>query len=72
MSWFHLAALSWLVYWTGNNLCLVFSLAGRNSQVVQLVKTLPANSGDTRDTVSIPGLGRFPGGEHGNRCNILE
>ena len=40
--------------------------------MVQLVKTLPANPGDTRDTGSIPGVGRFPEGEHGNRSNILE
>ena len=26
-----------------------------------VVKNLPANAGDTRDTVSIPGLGKFPG-----------
>ena len=31
-----------------------------------VVKNLPANAGDVRDTGSIPGLGRSPGGEHGN------
>ena len=30
------------------------------------VKTLPANAGDTRDKVFIPGLGRFPEIENGN------
>ena len=30
------------------------------------VKNLPANTGDRRDTGSIPGSGRFPGGGHGN------
>ena len=30
------------------------------------VKNLPANAGDTRDTGLIPGLGRSPGGGHGN------
>ena len=30
------------------------------------VKNPPANAGDIRDTGSIPGLGRFPGGGHGN------
>ena len=30
------------------------------------VKNLPANTGDTRDTCSIPGLGRPPGGGNGN------
>ena len=31
-----------------------------------MVKNLPANSGDRRDTGSIPGLGRSPGGGNGN------
>ena len=31
-----------------------------------VVKNPPANAGDIRDTGSIPGLGRSPGGEHGN------
>ena len=31
-----------------------------------MVKNLPANSGDTRDAGSIPGLGRSPGGGNGN------
>ena len=30
------------------------------------VKNLPANAGDIRDVGSIPGLGRSPGGGHGN------
>ena len=30
------------------------------------VKKQPANAGDTRDVGSIPGLGRSPGGGHGN------
>ena len=30
------------------------------------VKSLPANAGDARDTNSIRGLGRFPGGGYGN------
>ena len=29
-------------------------------------KNLPANAGDVRDSGSIPGSGRSPGGEHGN------
>ena len=36
------------------------------SQVVLVVKSWPANAGDVRDAGSIPGLGRSPGGEHGN------
>ena len=30
------------------------------------VKSLPVSAGDVRDTSSIPGSGRSPGGEHGN------
>ena len=36
------------------------------SQVVLVVKKLPANAGHVRDMGSIPGLGRSPGGGHGN------
>ena len=36
------------------------------SQVVLVVKNLPANAGDIRDVGSIPGWGRSPGGGHGN------
>ena len=36
------------------------------SQVVLVVKSLPANAGDLRDIGSIPGLGRSPGRGHGN------
>ena len=36
------------------------------SQVVLVVKNLPANAGDIRDTGSIPGSGRSLGGGHGN------
>ena len=31
-----------------------------------MVNNLPADAGDVRDAGSIPGLGRFPGGGHGN------
>ena len=34
--------------------------------MAQLVKNPPANSGGTRDSASIPGLGRSPGGGNGN------
>ena len=34
--------------------------------MVLVVKNLPANVGDIKDTGSIPGLGRFPGEGHGN------
>ena len=35
-------------------------------RVVLVVKNPPANAGDVGDLGSIPGLARFPGGEHGN------
>ena len=37
-----------------------------SSQVVLVVKNPPANTGDIRDAGSIPGLGKSPGGGHGN------
>ena len=39
-----------------------------------VVKNMPANVGDVRDTGLIPGLGRSPGGGHGNplQCSCLE
>ena len=36
------------------------------SHVVLVVKNLPANAGNSRGTVSIPDLGRYPGRGHGN------
>ena len=38
------------------------------------VSNLPANAGDIRGTGSVPGLGRSPGGGHGNplQCSCLE
>ena len=36
------------------------------SQVAPVVKNLPADARDIRDTGSIPGSGRFPSGGHGN------
>ena len=36
------------------------------SQVAQVVENLPTSAGAAEDTGSIPGLGRPPGGEHGN------
>ena len=35
-------------------------------QVVIVVKNSPANAKEVKDPGSIPGLGRSPGGEHGN------
>ena len=39
---------------------------GKASQVLLVVKNPPANAGDVRDVGFIPGLGRSPGGDHGN------
>ena len=36
------------------------------SQVGRMIKNPPANAGDIRDSGSIPGSERFPGGGHGN------
>ena len=36
------------------------------SQVALVVKNPPAIAGDVRDVGSVPGLGRSPGGGHGN------
>ena len=45
----------------------------RASQLMLVVKNLPANVGDTRDASSIPGSGRSPGGGHGHplHCSCL-
>ena len=42
---------------------ILYWLSHKGSPVV---KNQPANFGDIRDRSSIPGLGRFPGGGHGN------
>jgi len=36
------------------------------SLVALVVKNLPTNAGDLRDVGLLPGLGRYPGGGHGN------
>ena len=38
----------------------------KGNVVLLVVKNLPANAGYVGDTVLIPGLGRSPGGGHGN------
>ena len=43
--------------------CVYFN---NKERVVLVVKNLPANAGDVRNTGLIPGWGRSPGGEHGN------
>ena len=41
------------------------------SQVALVVKNLPANAGDIRDSGLIPGLGRSPGKGNGNPSSIF-
>ena len=41
------------------------------SRVARVVKNLPASSGDLRETDSIAGSGRSPGGGHGNPLPCL-
>ena len=47
-------------------LCVSCLAPGDISQVALVIKNLPANAGDLRDTGSIPGWGRSPGEVHGN------
>ena len=46
-------------------ICVGLTLHGA-SQVVLVVKNLPANAGDIRDVGSIPGVERSPGGGYSN------
>ena len=39
--------------------------------MLPVVKNPPDNAGDLRDAGSIPGLGRSPGGGHGNPLSVL-
>ena len=52
----------------------IISQQPRASQVALVVKNPPVNAEDIRDTGSIPGLGRPPGGGHGHplQSSILE
>ena len=47
-------------------LLATLEIYSRASQVVLVVKNLPATAGDVRDMGSIPGSGRSPGERHGN------
>ena len=51
-----------------NTLLLGFA-CGTSSQVVLVIKNLPANTGDIRDVGSILWLGRSPGGGYGKLLN---
>ena len=46
----------------------------RASQEALVIKNLPANTGDIRDTGSVLGLGRSPGGGRGDplQCSCLK
>ena len=39
-------------------------------QMVLVIENMPANVGDIREAASIPGLGRFLGGGHGNPAKV--
>ena len=54
--------------YTGINVGLYIQIhiCKRASQVVLVVKSLPVDAGDARDTGLIPGSGRYPGAENGN------
>ena len=47
-------------------------IPGASQVVLLVVKNLSADAGDIRDTGSILGLGRCPGGGHGNPVSILD
>ena len=47
-------------------ICVHYIISCWTSQMVLVVKNLPAKAGDVRDVDSVPGLGRSPGGGHGN------
>ena len=64
---------SWLKYITFQVFINTFNHMGA-SQILLVVKNLPASPGDIRDMDLIPGLGRSPGRGHGNplQCSYLE
>ena len=47
-------------------MCVYIYIEREISQVMLMVKNLPANAGDIRDLSLIPGSGRAPGGGHEN------
>ena len=53
-------------------LCSCFNTHTHLSQVVLVVKNLPANARDVRNLGSVPGLGRSSGGGQANLCSCLE
>ena len=63
----------WLNY-TGASFHTFTIFYNKELNILQMVKTTPANAGDARDVGSIPGLGRSPGVGNGNplHCFCLE
>ena len=53
-----------IIYWKFKDTNHYIDL--RTSKVVLVVKNPPAKAGVVRDSRSLPGSGRFPGGGHGN------
>ena len=62
----HLAQLKFCMFWLSSFYFLFPQPLTGASQVVLVIKNLPANVGDLRDTGLIPGSGRSLGGRHGN------
>ena len=52
--------------WKGKLPLMQFTQIDGASYVARVVKNPSANAGEARDLGLIPGLGRFPGGGHGN------
>ena len=63
--WYH-PTVSFSVVPFSSSSFIMIHLACWASQVELVVKKMPANAGDIRDTGSISGWGRSPKGRHGN------
>ena len=65
------AGIAWILF-CGNyrcvcvGVCVLCVVCVCASLMARVVKNLPTNAGDLRDVGSLPGLGRYPGGGHGN------
>ena len=66
LSQWHHPTISFSVVPVSSSSFVMAHLAGWASQVVLVVKKIPASAGDTRDTGSVFGWGRSPEGRHGN------
>ena len=62
----HIPVLGYLNIWKHATFSFRSCCASCAPQVALVVKNLPANAGVVRDMGSIPGVGRSPGGGHGN------